>query len=574
MRLAVFVTYQEAFGNRPSTEWIRSVLSNYPLAEVLRIFTKILHFLEGHRRTEWSELGLQIAEGLLSSTIYRPINRAVDRLRAGGSTPWVFTQLHLLNFLKEAIRNSGQGSYRLTQPDVDILMKAYLATHDHFPPNRPQGSSPGSKTLTNWVQEDLVRQALLGFDQPWELALPRYWALWRILPPKISVKESLDAFFSRISEVSAAESILASLPAWVIWWGKARDLSRTPHLILRREGWVPDTVTALERWRGLAALQPPRYREELELEWMSCRGDETWEYSFRTVSRYPIVQIDSDLYCLSLALLINWITDGHYYRILDACLGNQSAVNQFTGTFGDLFHEYVFDLWRRIVGSENVHRTSYASGQREAGDGIIFHRDRIFIYDAKSTRFRRETLRSGKAEQLLDDLKRGILKAAGQLDGAVKAIRSGQVQQKIGSQPNVAIFPIVITATPFPSIAPVFTLLDEAMKMDGLLSDPGVQPLQVIDCEEMELLEGWAEKGGQALDLLMERGTDVGARTTAVKDLLFRRGVELKNARLANTARAIVEATQVWARGGGLDESRIEQVFSGRLGGFDGIRGD
>ncbi len=81
--------------------------------------------------------------------------------------------------------------------------------------------------------------------------------------------------------------------------------------------------------------------------------------------------------------------------MLTACTAEDARVNEFTKIFGEVFHEYVHDLWQRIAGPRRTHKLTWGRGQAELGDGIVETVSGTIIYDAKSRRPTLQVTRSG-----------------------------------------------------------------------------------------------------------------------------------------------------------------------------------
>lgn len=419
------MTHSRVFGSGVHPTKIQEILSDYPLAAVLRTFTRILHIVEqGGDRLAAERMVLKYVG--IPDTIKR-VEAEVESLAGRGSSPRIFPEITLLNFLKLALRFCPIGDRDISALDVDLLVRCYLATHDHFPPERTSRSSGEGKKFMEWLEQDLIRQSM-RLDEPMELLIPRYWALWVTFPRLLGKEEALRTFIPPSAPQDIRKGFIVALSLWAYWNSRAQDLAAP--VMLRRRYWDghPQVWEDVDAWLREIALPAEDFKRELEREWTRLGREEVWEYSFVTMQNWPLVWIGDDLYCLSLKGLIRRVTDGVYYRMLTACAGDAKRVNDLTRLFGDFFHEYVHDLWQRTAGKTAVRRVRYGKLQKEAGDGFVERGSDFLLYDAKSTRFRLPTVRTGKIDDVASDLQRGILEAARQLDSVILDIRAGQVQ--------------------------------------------------------------------------------------------------------------------------------------------------
>jgi len=63
--------------------------------------------------------------------------------------------------------------------------------------------------------------------------------------------------------------------------------------------------------------------------------------------------------------------------------------------------------------------------------------------------------------------------------------------------------------------------INERLKNEGLLQDEGIAPLQVLDIEEIEILEGILPQGVSLLEILQRRMDDPQRRYISMKNFLI-----------------------------------------------------
>ncbi|MBM3301566.1 MAG: hypothetical protein FJY85_16660, partial [Deltaproteobacteria bacterium] len=256
-QLRVFITHEEAFGDSPPLSWVQNVLASYPLAGVLQVFTRILHEIEseGYGQASLSKFLEQMA----SEETYQRILAVLTNRPPGRPARIVFSELHLLNFLKEAVRHSKTDHGPLERADLDILLRAYIATHDHLPRAIRNSERAGPKAHLRAIEEDLVRQTLLGLNRPLSLLIPRYWALWVTIPKQLEIEKQLQQSYAQASVQSFLPTFLLALSAHTYWFTRADSVFEAT--MLRKtywQGFHPPTE-AVEAWLSEVSLGAANY---------------------------------------------------------------------------------------------------------------------------------------------------------------------------------------------------------------------------------------------------------------------------------------------------------------------------
>jgi hypothetical protein len=248
--------------------------------------------------------------------------------------------------------------------------------------------------------------------------------------------------------------------------------------------------------------------------------------------------------------------------MLTACSGDGAKVNEFTKLFGEVFHEYVHDLWQRISGRRRTHKLTWGSGQDELGDGIVETASGIIIYDAKSRRPTLQVTRSGDLEAFFEDLEKGVLKGAGQLDAAIKKMRTGGSTDAAYRLDTSRIFPLIVTARHFPEVPFVYERIDHILDSQDLLKEEGVAPLLVIDAQTLEIMESLKESGDDPLDLLIQKALTPEKRTRSLEVLVYEeRGSLPWPSRLREAFGRIGDCALGWLRSGRIDEETVDGVL-------------
>ena len=101
------------------------------------------------------------------------------------------------------------------------------------------------------------------------------------------------------------------------------------------------------------------------------------------------------------------------------------------------------------------------------------------------------------------------------------------------------IYPVIVTIQSIPESTVVWGRIRDRLTSQGVLTDPGVEPLQLIDVEELEVLETILPQGVSLLDILQARAADPERRNIGLKNFLISRYREGANEFLRSEYRAI-----------------------------------
>jgi hypothetical protein len=85
------------------------------------------------------------------------------------------------------------------------------------------------------------------------------------------------------------------------------------------------------------------------------------------------------------------------------------------------------------------------------------------------------------------------------------------------------IYPVIVTIQSIPESTVIWGRIRERLASQRLLTDPGLEPLQLIDVEELEILEAILPQGVSLLDILQARAADPERRNISLKNFLIAR---------------------------------------------------
>ena len=136
--------------------------------------------------------------------------------------------------------------------------------------------------------------------------------------------------------------------------------------------------------------------------------------------------------------------------------------------------------------------------------GIDYGND-LCLFEVVSGRLTIESRIAGSADAFAEDTEQVVLKKARQLHETASSLLADQRSLLGHEVPGLRILPVVVAAGGY-AVNPIsIEYLREQLVHEGLLTDPGVEDLAVIDLGELEMLEGLqANKGGTPVEVIRD----------------------------------------------------------------------
>lgn len=251
-----------------------------------------------------------------------------------------------------------------------------------------------------------------------------------------------------------------------------------------------------------------------------------WEV--KPFNRHPFLALDDGgLVLVSPRALLSWLSDGFHYRLLDSAQarspGRRGKVSRaYTAFAGDLLEDYALDLVRSVhpgerpVGAGRVygeqpygHVNSKGNYSDHSSDIAVDRGLDLVLIEVSASRMRADTLLLGDRAAVEDDIDRLLIKKARQLDHCIHALIDGRATIPAGD-PEVdmgrieRIWPVIVTAGNITQTQPLWLYIHS--KLRGELQQPKVQPLTILDVEDLELVCALVEQG-HALHEILARKT-------------------------------------------------------------------
>ena len=255
-------------------------------------------------------------------------------------------------------------------------------------------------------------------------------------------------------------------------------------------------------------------------------------FDFHPFMERPLYAVRDDVVVpLHLGYLEARFTNAIYWTISDYLQDEDRR--RFRRFFGRVFELYVRrslqrairdepGLARRVF-SEFTYRTRF--GDRKTSDVVLVYPRTAIFLDATAMRIRFEaTAVSADVAAFNTDVDHIIVDKAKQLTQRIRDFRAGLYDFGGTTGRDVyQIYPVIVTIQSIPESTVIWGRIRKQLASQGLLTDPGVEPLQLIDVEELEILETILPQGVSLLEILLARAADPERRNIGLKNFLIAR---------------------------------------------------
>ncbi len=274
----------------------------------------------------------------------------------------------------------------------------------------------------------------------------------------------------------------------------------------------------------------------------------TSSYDFRPFMERPLYAIREDVIVpIHLGYLEARFTNALYWTISDHLQAEERR--RFRRFFGRVFELYVRRSLQRAIRDESglarrvfpefPYRTRH--GQRKTSDVVLVYPRTAIFLDATAMRIRFEaTAVSNDVAAFDTDVDQIIVAKAQQLTDRIRDFRDGLHDFGGVATGDVDhIYPVIVTIQSIPESTVIWGRIRDLLAGRGLLNGLGIEPLQLIDVEELEVLETILPQGVSLLEILQARAADPERRNIGLKNFLIARYREGTNEFLRSEYRAI-----------------------------------
>jgi hypothetical protein len=213
------------------------------------------------------------------------------------------------------------------------------------------------------------------------------------------------------------------------------------------------------------------------------------------------------LLLLSPRAATSWLTEGAYYRLLDAAAaeGERDAFTTFVGWLYERYLLGVFEaaLPQRPSGGGAVHGEQAYGGNLTSDIAIDFGED-LVLCEIVSTRLPLGVRAEADEAEVERFLERAVLEKLGQLHRVVDDLCSGAAQiPGVEVSAVERIWPILINVGEITEGEVLFSFIKR--RAPGVLDQAHCQPLTLLGTDDAETLAGMAAAGESIIEILSEK---------------------------------------------------------------------
>lgn len=242
---------------------------------------------------------------------------------------------------------------------------------------------------------------------------------------------------------------------------------------------------------------------------------------------------------ITLRLLIEKISVGaywylhQYFRQLDP----KEGVRTFTKYIGQLFEEYITDLFTRIYqdpgpGDQHFYdEKAFQATCKQPGkkaDGVIVRGKSIVLLEICATDLTAAVMTSGDLVQFSEEVKKKFVAEIAQLRETINGIADGKwIIPNIDRKDIERVYPVLVLLHPYPQTGGTYEQLIAELPHDmyqfgrGFLTTRVYNP-QILTSEELEMLEPSLHKGELILsDLLQQKLSNSSTEFFSMKTFLL-----------------------------------------------------
>jgi hypothetical protein len=545
-----YLKYSQAFDEEVSYDRFLSHLTVYKRSEALLFLSRLDAFLrnEGAHSSE--------VQNYLRDTFFKGwTSSQIASKQIARRTPILFSHQQVLNLMKLVILNCNEGTDRriVSNEDLEDFAKVCLKMNDFLEPEEVEIAAIQEEGAEKQgLKEVFIKNLLLHANYRHEYMLARYHKLFLEIPAALSSSPNyldIKEEFRKITDVDLSLYVAFGIITIL-------HLMRINRKTLLQEN-IPVSIDKkihysnvkksfkeqIEIFLRQVCLPIADYKDTLEAERNSLRQDpkEYFEYSFLTIEKYPLVELeDGRMLCLSLKFMLRKITENIYWILLNGL--PQNAKLRFLTFLGEAFQEYMASILKRVYGDRFV-RLHYGKSQNEAADGIAIYPQELVFFEAKTSRLLLRTRRSGDIALFTEYVRDVLVQGSRQLNKVIADFKSGGFQvDGFGAKDVKQYYPVLVTLLPLPQENLLWETYEQMLSGEKLLEGRDIERLTLIHIEELEMIEPILGET-DLLSILKEWHSTSELRNWSLNNYLYEKysGALRQNEELINQFKEIVD---------------------------------
>lgn len=408
------------------------------------------------------------------------------------------------------------------QPDTDMPLVAALMGISDYLDGRGRSRFDAAGSPWGEVPSDLSLELVANqyfnaaYDKKGQLA--RFRRIYQQLMPELAAREpqkylDFDREFLRATGLPLRSVITVAMTMW------AHALAEKPVALLNafEDVLLPaDEVEAvlelLSTDRAAAAARVVQDEQNFGFAW-----------TFSAFSRHPLIRLGDDAYVVvSPRLLVDRVFGGLIYWDAagwDVTHLNSQRKSKLRNLVAGAVEAYVGEVLRAIAPPAGGEQRVYSEqdllkafsisrkGRQKVCDFVVDYGDAFVLVEVNSHRLTRASAVGGSTLAVDHDLEMLIFdRKAKQFEATIKGLR--ERESKLTGRPapaNRRYHPVLVTDDQFPNSPVTHNRIQELLAAEGLLQGADVTQLEVLSLEDVDLLEGIAERGGPTMAEILAR---------------------------------------------------------------------
>lgn len=152
---------------------------------------------------------------------------------------------------------------------------------------------------------------------------------------------------------------------------------------------------------------------------------------------------------------------------------------------------------------------------------MIEEADTWVAFEVSSRQVQRKLVAAASPQALLEDVVRGVVAKAKQLEATLNRLRRDESPLTGRPRTNHRRFvPVLVISEGFPLGPVTRAVIDERLRLEGVLQDLELRPLHFMGVDELELLEHAVTRGGRTLVHLLDAHASSSLAQMNLKDFI------------------------------------------------------
>lgn len=369
------------------------------------------------------------------------------------------------------------------------------------------------------LQREMVSNQIFHAPRSLQSMLARWYRTWFQLPaddPTVPDDFLVDLY----REATSADLLDVAIMTLAMWQSARNGQVHIQDASLTNVGIPADAVTVtLDAIAG-------NYSQVME----HLRGNPPGPWNTDVLRQYPALHYDEGMTLivdpqLLVERVFSWLP---YWDVNAHLKGDNKRRGQFSDRLRHYYEVYATEAITAMAGTGRVYderslQAAYAAQGVKIADCAIAYPGGWVVLDVSTRSTTRETAHGrtpGALEREIDTL---VVTKARQLQSTIDQIRANE--PRLTSMAHLSgprVFqPIVLVTEGFPINPVTAEKIRIALRENDLLTAPDILPLQILDLQDIEIVEGIQEAGGPDLLALLHEKARSKLADTAVRDYVL-----------------------------------------------------